>query len=108
MRMLRQTQVLNNLPSLAQELKRQSAVMGMMVSGENKNVERFGKFAHVTLPDLALNFEVFSCLLRVNYPPGFLCAFLPAKAFLFFFAGTNPCPGPIQGAALKSKCFRFQ
>merc|ERR1712054_146068 len=31
-----------------EELKRKTSVMGSMVSGTNKNIEKYGKFAHVT------------------------------------------------------------
>lgn len=31
-----------------EELKKKSSVMGAMVSGTNKNIEKYGKFAHVT------------------------------------------------------------
>merc|ERR1712176_593620 len=30
-----------------EELKRKSSVMGLMVSGTNRNIEKYGKFAHV-------------------------------------------------------------
>merc|ERR1712054_300528 len=31
-----------------EELKKRSSVMGAMVSGKNKNIEKYGKFDHVT------------------------------------------------------------
>merc|ERR1712232_485959 len=31
-----------------EELKKKSSVLGAMVSGTNKNIEKYGKFAHVT------------------------------------------------------------